>query len=179
MRAPPAPLQGGQFGLGHAAFDSRRGPVRIEPKYNGYRCLLTREGPVSRAGKRLPMAQPFWEELAPQLPEGSDWWDCELLGTREHTQDLALVVFDVAVSGSLESRLDRLGQLPPAPISPSVPWGVYRAPGILGAAEAWETCRANGMEGIVVKRLGSEYPTGITLDWIKFRYAFPGNNHRP
>ena len=107
---PPQPLQGGLFSLNHGMFHPRNGPLRIEPKYDGFRCLITRHGAYARSGRKLPQARIF-EPLMDYLPEEAKWFDCELLGTRTRGQNIALVVFDVAMPGELHERLDYIDNL--------------------------------------------------------------------
>lgn len=171
---PPQPLQGGLFSLNHGMFHPRNGPLRIEPKYDGFRCLITRHGAYARSGRKLPQARIF-EPLMDYLPEEAKWFDCELLGTRTRGQNIALVVFDVAMPGELHERLDHLYNLQEAPVSTELKTEVYRAPDLEFPLRGWDEARAGGMEGIVVKRLESTYGKGLIRDWVKYRYAFPGN----
>lgn len=135
----------------------------IEPKHDGYRCLLARgsDGYTahSRHGKRLPV-QP---ESMPDLPRGTvvdgEWMRA--------TGDL--VLFDIPVVGGspnsapLATRRAQLLEVVPQLGKARAITRLAGAPGVLKDA------KSRGYEGLVLKDISRPYPAGETVFWLKVK----------
>lgn len=177
-KACPRPLNGGIFAPNHVVWSG--GPVIVQPKFDGFRCIITRDGAFSRHGKRLPFGLDFADRLIPKLADDMAWFDCELLGTRDGNE-IALVVFDIRMRGDLTFRQTVLSQVlrdqPTCKAQVDAKEGeIYQCPNYQLGMEAWQTCRERQLEGVVVKYTDSRYPLGQTSKWVKFRYITPGNH---
>lgn len=165
--SPPQPINGGQFRLDHAMWSL--GEWIAQPKWDGWRAIVTRSGAYTRQGKRLPRAESWEDKLLPILDE-VEWLDCELLGPRDQGDD-TLIVFDASTGGDwetrriyLESKLEVCGVDRPAS-------GVWLTPYSTRPAEMWHAAKLAGAEGIVAKRPCSRYGSSRAPYWVKFRFA--------
>ncbi len=178
--------------------DYTPGAFAVQPKWDGFRCLLTEEGAFSRHGKPLPRADKFlkhpdvcdfFDEMAPIV----DWIDCELLGTRDDG-DLTLIVFDFCMKAAIREDfiLEDMEEEPDEAVAPWVlrnkilsdffhecsltrpPNGVWLTPSGNDPAKMFKSAYEAGHEGIVIKEPWSGYAAGDTCMWTKFRFSEQG-----
>lgn len=191
MITPPAyparPISGGPFNLAPEKF----GDWAYELKYNGWRALV--HGPTgqmfNRHLKPLSIQSEFTETLKKlaeaSLVESVEWWDCEALERRHDFARGSLIVLDAAVPGvSYAERQEILSSLfRPLDYAGMKSNQLCRTVSADGGA-LWEAVpRLNKIwpelvEGIVAKRLDSEYPFQLRRAeqefpfWLKHRIHY-------
>jgi len=178
----------------------------FELKYDGFRCLVRKHGPlvslISRQGNILNGPFPDIIEAVAAVP-GDFAWDAELtvdestgrssferLQTRARTSvpgrvraairahPARLYVFDVlAVDERDIRRLSLIERKQILRVSFDDTATLVYVSGVVEAGEwVFEQVQAHDFEGMVGKRLDAPYQRGRTKDWLKVKYA---NYSRP
>jgi bifunctional non-homologous end joining protein LigD len=165
-----------------------------EPKLDGYRFQIVKDGPVVRlysrrgydwtkrlaslagtlAGIRCTSAVIDGELVFPAADGRPDFYRLQSAMTSNRQHELAVFAFDLLHHGGEDLRpaplIDRRLQLTELVARSSVPclhlvWGFDDGAKLLQAAER------QGLEGIVSKRQASAYRSGPSRDWVKVKTA--------
>jgi bifunctional non-homologous end joining protein LigD len=165
-----------------------------EPKLDGYRLQIVKDGPALRlysrrgydwtkrlarlaealAGIRSRSAVIDCELVFPAADGRPDFYRLQSAMASDRQHELAVFAFDLLHYGGEDLRpiplIDRRLQLTELVARSSVPclhlvWGFDDGAKLLEAAER------HGLEGIVSKRQASAYRSGPSRDWVKVKTA--------
>jgi ATP-dependent DNA ligase len=184
---PARPINGGPFDKAPDKF----GEWGYELKWNGWRLMV--HGPSGTAFNRhlepSTISDKFPKALAglkrASKVTGIEWWDVEALERRHEFAKGTLIVLDAVVRDMVYT--DRKAIL--RKTFDSIPWpckkdSLYSSDHFTNGASLWEDARAFNegtpefIEGIVAKRLNSEYPFQLRKAeqtfpfWVKHRIHF-------
>ena len=138
----------------------------VERKFDGIRLLAFRQGPDVRlfSRNRLPQRIPSLAQAIAGLPVDDVILDGEVTWDRSgayHVFDIMWLDGRDLRSMPLDARLDVLRGLPLRP-------PLHRVPA-LDDEEPWERARAEGWEGVIVKRRDSRYEHRRSPHWLKMK----------
>ena len=183
---PMRPINGGR----PQAARVQPGVYALEPKYNGWRCMVnTKDGSMfTRHRQSLTIARDFRaarDEVVAAFKDTCEWVDCEGLERRHGIGKGSLIVLDIVTIGAYASRGEVVSSKLQAIGRESIGENkAYSRPSYSNFESVAKACealkeansllKADFYEGVVAKRVDSMYKVEHSQkenpSWIKYRF---------